>query len=70
MGSSKLTFDRLFHLLFSPLFKTSNYFNTYLFKPGAVTTDTDKPKETAAKGKMGMTLLICFAHSDTDDGRD
>ena len=36
---------------------------------GAVKTDTDKPKETTAKGKMGMTLLICFAHSNANDGR-
>ncbi len=32
-------------------------------------TDTDKPKETTAKGKIGMTLLICFAYSDANDGR-
>jgi hypothetical protein len=32
-------------------------------------TDTANSKETTAKGKMGMTLLICLAYSDTNDGR-
>ena len=32
-------------------------------------TDTANSKETTAKEKMGMTLLICLAHSDTNDGK-
>ena len=32
-------------------------------------TDTANSKENTAKEEMGMTLLICFAHSDTNDGR-
>jgi len=31
--------------------------------------DTANSKENAAKEEMGMTLLICFAHSDANDGR-
>jgi hypothetical protein len=36
---------------------------------GAVKTDTENSKENTAKEEMGMTLLICLAHSDTNDGR-
>jgi hypothetical protein len=36
---------------------------------GAVKTDTANSKENTAKEEMGMTLLICFAYSDTNDGR-
>ena len=36
---------------------------------GAVKTDTANSKENTAKREMGMTLLICFVYSDTDDGR-
>lgn len=36
---------------------------------GAVKTDTANSKENTVKEEMGMTLLICLAYSDTNDGR-
>ncbi len=36
---------------------------------GAVKADTANSKENTVKEEMGMTLLICLAYSDTNDGR-
>jgi hypothetical protein len=37
---------------------------------GAMKMDTANSKEDTAKEEMGMTLLVCFACSDTNDGRE